>query len=264
MDRFLMCPPEYFGIEYEINVHMDKTNKVKRKKAMKQWEALRDLIVSLGAKVELIKPIEGLPDMVFTANAGLVHENRVALARFSCIERQGEEPLFDDFFRNQTALRQAEGNYFEGSGDSFIMDDTLYLGYGFRSRLTAASSLLNFLNLRKLVTCHLIDPRFYHLDTCFCPLNQEQVLYYPGAFDDLTQRTSFLKRSIADDWIIVPEEEAARFACNAVVINKNVILPLYCPRTMESLENAGYTYHVLDMSEFLKAGGACKCLTLKL
>jgi len=62
----------------------------------------------------------------------------------------------------------------------------------------------------------------------------------------------------------VPENEAKHFACNAVVLGKHVIMPANCPETKNHLEHKGFTVFECDMSEFIKAGGACKCLTLLL
>ena len=39
-----------------------------------------------------------------------------------------------------------------------------------------------------VVSVELVDPRFYHLDTCFCPLGPGQALHYPAAFDEYARR----------------------------------------------------------------------------
>ncbi|MEZ6073731.1 MAG: hypothetical protein R3C10_26500 [Pirellulales bacterium] len=70
--RILMCRPSYFGIEYEINPWMNVHSGADAVLAVQQWEGLRRLLVDAGAAIEEITPIAGLPDLVFTANAGLV------------------------------------------------------------------------------------------------------------------------------------------------------------------------------------------------
>jgi len=109
-----------------------------------------------------------------------------------------------------------------------------------------------------VLSLELTDDRWYHLDTCLFPLTPETVVYYPGAFDP------YACRVITNNFetIEVCEEEALRFACNAVVIEKKVVLPSGCPQLTWDLEARGYTVYSVDLSEFLKAGGAAKCLTL--
>ncbi len=74
MKRFLMCEPRFFEVCYVINPWMEgNQGKVNSDLAKQQWNNLHGIVSRL-ASVELIEPIAGLPDMVFTANAGLVPE----------------------------------------------------------------------------------------------------------------------------------------------------------------------------------------------
>jgi len=109
----------------------------------------------------------------------------------------------------------------------------------------------------------LIDSRFYHLDTCFCPLSGGELLYYPAAFDRYGQAT-IAERVATERRLAVPEQEALKFACNAVCVGKHVVLPAGCPSTMALLESRGYQLHPVPLDEFMKSGGSAKCLTLAL
>jgi N-dimethylarginine dimethylaminohydrolase len=62
----------------------------------------------------------------------------------------------------------------------------------------------------------------------------------------------------------VPEDEALKFACNAVCVGKHVVLPSGCPETMKWLDVRGYRPHEVPLEEFMKSGGSAKCLTLAL
>src|SRR5438067_63770 len=97
--RILMCRPEYYGIEYEINPWMNIQHNVDHKTAIEQWEKLNKTIVSCGAQVDLVQPVKGLPDMVFTANAGLYYQSQIILPHFKFKERQGELPYFEAWFK---------------------------------------------------------------------------------------------------------------------------------------------------------------------
>src|SRR5262249_27167402 len=80
--RILMCPPDHYGIEYEINPWMNRSLGAVRELAFRQWKTLRDTLVELGVQVEILPPAPNLPDLVFTANAGLVFRETFLSSRF--------------------------------------------------------------------------------------------------------------------------------------------------------------------------------------
>lgn len=261
--KILMCHPNYYGIEYEINPWMNVHVKTDHHTAINQWNALYHAIIQCGAEIELITPIAGWPDMVFTANAGLFYKNKIILSHFKFKERQGELPYFKTWFEkagfdivNRVNNRTP---FFEGAGDALLAGNLLFAGYGFRSERSFYEET-SFFNQEKLIYCELTDPYFYHLDTCFCPLNETLALWYPAAFTKESQK----KMASAIKLIEVTKEEARLFACNAVVIDNYVILPSSCPQISAALEQEKFTVYPLAMCEYLKAGGACKCLTLTL
>src|SRR5882724_11859248 len=99
--RFLMCPPDAFNVDYVINPWMEgNIHKSSPEAAASQWRQLRDLLKTSG-EVDEITPQPGLPDMVFTANAGIVVGKKMVLSRFLHRERQGEEPQFKKWFKKQ-------------------------------------------------------------------------------------------------------------------------------------------------------------------
>ena len=263
MAQILMCPPDYYGIEYEINPWMDRKAGANRERAIAQWEALYATLTGpVGASVELLDPVPGLPDMVFTANAGLVAGRRFIPSRFRHSVRTGEEPYFRRWFETQgyEVLPLPDGCIFEGAGDALACGETLFAGYHYRSHISSHRELSRLLGTRVL-SLELSNPRFYHLDTCFCPLGPESAIYYPDAFDRYAQQVlaSGVQRPV-----FAESPDAARFGCNAVVVDRHVVLNTGCARLSERLEESGYTVHEVDLSEFLKSGGAAKCLTLRL
>lgn len=257
----LMCPPDFYGIEYEINPWMDRNVPSDDVRSRQQWQALHDLLVSLKVDVRLIPPVKGLPDLVFTANAGLVWHDKVFLAAFRHAARQGETPVNDQWFRAagfQTITLPANLN-FEGAGDALFCGDTLYAGYLVRSDASAMQWLGHQMGCR-VIPLQLVDTHYYHLDTCFCPLDQQTAIYYPAAFDEYANRALMhIPRLIP-----VHAEEAVRFACNAVVVGRHVVMNTGCPKLEADLTNLGFTPHSTPLDEFLKSGGSAKCLTLRL
>ncbi len=257
----LMCPPDFYGIEYEINPWMNRSIPSDAVRSREQWQALHDLLVGLGVDVQLMQPVKGLPDLVFTANAGLVWQNKVFLASFRHLARQGETPIDAAWFQEfgfETITLPSTLN-FEGAGDALFCGDTLFAGYLVRSDASAMQWLGSQIGCR-VIPLQLVDTHYYHLDTCFCPLDAQTAIYFPPAFDDYARRAlSQIPRLIA-----VHPDEAARFACNAVVVGNQVVMNTGCPQLEADLIKHGFQPHSTLLDEFLKAGGSAKCLTLRL
>ena len=265
MSRLLVCPPDYFGIEYEINPWMRRSNAVNSDQAVRQWHHLmRVLEQNVGVVLERMQPIPGLPDLVFTANAGVVMGHKAVPSRFRYAERQREEAYFEDWFRmhGYDVFTLEEGLFFEGAGDLLGFPDGWFGGYRQRSDIRAFPILSEWFT-REILPLELVDSRFYHLDTCFCPLSNGELLYYPTAFDRYGQ-AAIAERIAPERRLAVPEDEAMKFACNAVCVGKHVVLPAGCPHTEQLLEARGYHLHPVPLDEFMKSGGSAKCLTLAL
>jgi N-dimethylarginine dimethylaminohydrolase len=260
--RILMCPPTYYGIEYEINPWMSRSRASTPERALKQWTGLCDTLRSLGVTVELMEPQKGLPDLVFTANAGLVYQSRFFSSSFRHEVRARETPYFDAWFNAHgfTVEHLPEGVYFEGAGDALFCGTTLFAGYRIRSDAAGHQWLGKSIG-KQALPVELINPRFYHLDTCFCPLAPGEAIYYPPAFDAYGRRVleAHLARLLA-----VNEAEAQRFGCNAVVVGKTVVTNTGCEQLTTGLRAWGYEPIAVELDEFLKAGGSAKCLTLRL
>lgn len=264
--RILMCSPEHYDVNYVINPWMEgNIHRSSQARAQQQWQQLHTLLAAQ-AHIDLVTPVHGWPDMVFTANAGLVLGNTVVLSRFYHPERQGEQPHFNAWFEQQgyQVLELPEDLAFEGAGDALLdrAGRWLWAGYGFRSLLEAHPYLARWLDI-EVLSLRLIDKRFYHLDTCFCPLSDGYLLYYPPAFDTYSNRLIEM-RVPGDKRIPVSEADALQFACNAVEVNRTLVANLISSELQARLETQGFQVLTTDLSEFLKAGGAAKCLTLRL
>lgn len=263
--RFLMCSPHYYEVDYVINPWMEgNIHRSSLEKAQEQWQGLYQKI-SERAKVDLVKPQPGWPDMVFTANAGLILGDQVVLSRFLHPERQGEEPFFKEWFESQghTVHTLPSDLPFEGAGDALLDREGrwLWAGYGFRTELDSHALVAEWLGI-EVLSLHLMDERFYHLDTCFCPLTGGYLLYYPPAFDSYSNRLIEM-RVPAEKRIAIDEPDAINFACNAVNIGQTVIMNQTSDALKAQLAAVGFEVVETPLTEFLKAGGAAKCLTLR-
>jgi len=262
---FLMCPPDHYDVDYVINPWMEgNIHKSSRDRAVEQWEKLHHILKE-HAIVDLVKPQKGWPDLVFTANAGLVLGKTVVLSRFLHKERQGEEPYFKQWFEENgyTVHELPKDLPFEGAGDALLDREGrwLWAGYGFRSELDSHPYLAKWLDI-EVLSLRLIDERFYHLDTCFCPLKNGYLLYYPAAFDSYSNRLIEM-RVPQQKRIALAEADAVNFACNAVNIDHIVVMNQASEELKAHLADAGFQVIETPLNEFLKAGGAAKCLTLR-
>ncbi len=263
---FLMCPPDLYDVDYVINPWMEgNVHQLSRERAAAQWQQLHFALVGI-AEVRLVTPQPGSPDMVFTANAGLVRHGIVALSSFHHTERQGEEPHFRKWFADSGfSIREIpRGTPFEGEGDALFDSggSRLWAGHGLRTRAASHRYLTETWEV-EVLSLGLIDPRFYHLDTCFCPLSNGDVMYYPPAFDH-PSRARIEAHYPKSNRIVVGEADALCFACNAVNVGRTILLNEISPELCAELELRGFTVIPVKLSEFLKAGGAAKCLVLRL
>jgi len=263
--KFFMCPPDFYSdIQYEINPWMKKGTDCCNKTSVIKWNELKNTIIDLGAEVVTMQPQPNLPDIVFTANAALIYEDTAVLSKFKPAERQPEEKFYEEWLAKNgfDVEHLPNGMFFEGAGDALFSGETLYSGYITRSDITSHTYIAYLLNL-KVISLELVDKRFYHLDTCFCPLSDGYLLYFPQAFDEYANK--IIEKDFAPEKrIAVTEKEALGFCCNAVNVDKSVIMNTTTERLKDALGEKGFETYEVELGEFMKAGGSAKCLTLRL
>lgn len=257
--KVLMCPPDYYGIEYEINPWMNISRQPNKKLARTQWQKLKQELENAGVLVALIRPVFGLPDMVFTANAGLIRNHSIVLSNFKHPERWEETNYFSDYFLSSgyACDMLPSGISFEGEGDALFCGNDLVCGYGMRSDERGVRFAAAIIGIDP-VLLKLVNPYFYHLDTCFSYLEQGVILCYLPAFDEVSQRV--IER--LSEVIPVSKFDAKNFVCNAVSVGGKLITSPMSNGLRAKLEKCGIEPVEIEMSEFIKAGGAAKCLTL--
>lgn len=267
--RYLMCRPEYFTVRYSINPWMEPARPTDTAKAVRQWQTLYDTYLALGHEVELIDPLPGLPDMVYTANGGFVVDGRALGVRFRVPERRGEERAFMDWFAAAGFEVIEPVEVQEGEGDFLLVGDTILAGTGFRSTGDSHREVADVFG-REVVSLRLIDPRFYHLDTAICVLDPVEgeggvdaanIAYLPSAFDEASLR---LLEERYPDAILVSDEDGAVFGLNAASDGRHVFLSPRATGFDAQLRDRGYVPVPVDLSELLLGGGSIKCCTLEL
>lgn len=273
---FLMTDPAHYEVSYEINPWMDPAAwssdaEASLARAQAASASLKRALEAIGGRVETIAPAAGLPDLVFPANAAVVLDGRVLLARFRHAERQGEEAVFRVAFCElkrrglvESVFELPPGVFQEGAGDCIWDADRqlFWAGYGPRSSRAAIAAVADVFD-REVVSLALASERFYHLDTCFCPLDGGHLLYYPPAFTKEAQQT-IAARVPAALRIEASDEEAAAFCVNAVNLGTDIVMAQAPASLKAKLAARGYRLTEIDLSPFMLSGGAAYCMTLRL
>lgn len=273
--HLLMSPPDFFEVSYAINPWMEPEKWSQDAPRLQQdahagWTALKACYEALGAKISIKPPVKGQPDLVFTANCAVVLDGKAVLARYLKLERAGEEihgQQMLEHLRTKGEIKSlhhtAEGVFFEGAGDA-IFDagrGVMWMGWGQRSSKEARHSIEQVLGVPTL-SLELVDPRFYHLDTCFCLLSGGHVLYYPPAFSE--EGRGQIQAVVGDKLIEAQSEDALNLGVNAVCIDHHVVMCHCSDATHAALTAHGYQVHEISLGSFNRSGGAAYCLTLKL
>ncbi len=276
--RVLMCSPDYFDIVDVKNVHMQgHIGNTDKAQVNAQWQSLKDAYDALLAnkvldEVSVIPGAKDCEDMVFCANQTLPWKMEdgsevVVMSRMRHESRQREVPYFEEFFKNKgfKPLHFNNVKMFEGMGDVIPhpRKRLLYGGYGHRTTAEAYDELATMLQT-PVVALELINPKFYHLDTCFVPLSKDSVMLCKEAF---TEDGLAMIRQLFNKVYYIPEYEAEKyFSLNAHAFDahgtKTAILQKGSAITVDVLKQEGYNVVEIETGEFMKSGGSVFCMKM--
>jgi N-dimethylarginine dimethylaminohydrolase len=260
--RYLMCPPEHFGVLYEINPWMHREVTVDRDRAREQWEGLVANLRAAGAEIEVQEPHPDVPDLVFTANAGIVNGRQFIPSHFRFAERQGETPHDIAWFEAHgfEVVQLPPYLTHEGAGDALPFAGVLLSGYRFRSDARAHLEISRITGA-PVRAVELVDARLYHIDLTFCPLDDRRAIIAPMGWDRYGRK---VVEALVPEPLVLRDDEALAFTANSVVVGSTIVMPHCPPRVGRQLEAWGFDVVPTPVDEFLKAGGGCRCLTLAL
>lgn len=264
--RYLMVEPNHFRVDYAINPFMDIDDQPEPLRTREQWLAIVATIEAAGGSVEVLAQRPDSPDMVYAMNLGLAVEDagaggRAVLSHMRFVERRNETASAEDWFAGHGFApsyvgRDGVGAHFE-AGDAFAWRGDLVVGYGKRTEELGAKHLANELDVR-VHGVRITHPGMYHLDLGFCPLDSERAMVCPEAFDEASAAALL---ALVPEPLVLSEEEALTFCANSIVLGRTIVMPACPARVRSRLEEWGFTVVVVDVSEFLKGGGAIRCLT---
>ena len=259
--HFYMCPPTYYEIKYVINNWMDKNFKVDKGIAIAQWESVCEAYEKLGAEVSIVEAVDGIPELTFAGDSILLFKNKAISSNFRFEERQPEIAPMAFWFseRGYSIHNIPEDVHLEGNAETILWNDKLFGGWGIRSDKEAYTSVAEILDV-EVVPLNLKEP-YYHLDTGFCPINENTIAYVPDAFE--TKSREVVSR-LAKNMIAIDANEAQLMACNSKTVGDTVVVSTkQAPKFVAEVTRLGLNVVELELSEFLKAGAGAKCLTLE-
>lgn len=264
--RYLMVRPDHFRVDYAINPFMDLSQQPDPVRTREQWDGIVDAVEAAGGEVVAMAQRSDSPDMVYAMNLGFAvvdrdGEERVVLSHMRYPERRLETESAAQFFtdrgaRLHTIGRDGVGAHFE-AGDAFAWRGELVLGYGPRSEKLASKHLALELGttVRRFRITH---PGMYHMDLSFCPLDETRAMVCPAAYDE---ESAAALLALVPEPLVLTEDEAMTFCANSIVVGRTVIMPGCPDRVRTQLEDWGFEVVLVEVSEFLKGGGAVRCLT---
>ena len=263
----LMCRPDFFTVDYQINPWMDPSTPTDTALAVEQWKTLHQTYLDLGFDVELVDPVEGLPDMVYAANGGFVLDGIAYGAKFTYAQRQPEGPAYMEWFATRGFDVRAPKEVNEGEGDILLIGDVILAGTGFRTDTASHREVAEIFG-REVISLELVNPNFYHLDTAMANLDpapaqgeRANIAYLPSAF---TEASLAVLQARYPEAILVSEEDAGVLGLNSYSDGYNVVIAAQATGFEKQLRERGYNPIGLDLSELLRGGGGVKCCTLEL
>jgi len=267
----LMCAPDYFDIVDVKNPYMEgQQGKVNVKLAKWQWREVQYAFERIGVRVSTLPALAGAEDMVFCANpvfTGLDGEGRrvCVLSHMRHASRDREVEAHAEWFARNGyhVVRLRGGGLFEGGGDAIWHPGRrlIWGGYGYRTEPDIYDEISAIFDA-PVVPLELTSERFYHLDTCFCPLDEGTVLVNPAA---LTRESLDSIRRTVEYVIEADDGEAAKMACNgAPFFGKYVVIERGLTMTNRRLREHGFKVIEVETSEFLKSGGSVFCMKMHL
>ena len=261
---YLMVEPNHFRVDYAINPFMHLDDQPDPVRARHQWLAIIAAIEAAGGRVEVLPQLPDAPDMVYAMNLGLVLDGdvrQVVLSHMRYAQRRVETPAADVWFaehgfRRRSIGRDGVGAHFE-AGDAFAWRGELVVGYGPRTEELALKHLAGDLGV-SVRGIRITNPGMYHMDLGFCPLDENRAMVAPSAYDDASASALL---ALVPDPLVLTEEEALTFCANSIVLGRTIVMPACPDRVRVQLEEWGFDVVVVEVSEFLKGGGAIRCLT---
>ncbi len=300
--RVLMCRPKYFDVpleDPEKNPWMNTLRLPDHERALIQWTELRDFYTKHGVTAECVEPVdasshfqrlalehgltqqvEGLFDQVFAANTAFGIGEKWVIGNLAPWWRKYESAYVAEFLvRERKSVHfLPEHIIFEGQGDLVRIGSREYCYcYGIRNARHARWWLENMFPTITTIPMRLIDPRWYHGDTCLRYLEWcNTILWIPQAFDrksrkrlvDYTQRARINLLAAPKRLWFQETKCGINFPMHGLGVNNIETFPWdervskFPQKIREYIETRGGTVWLHNFDQFGLSGAGHRCVTL--
>ncbi|HKB14599.1 MAG TPA: amidinotransferase [Planctomycetota bacterium] len=283
---YLLGFPFSYGADVVNNSWMEdldtKGRQVDLRRATRQFLELYNFLSSEGVVYLLPSPPNGLQDLVFTANLGVVLEHlpgkdTVVLSNFTVASRRGETEVGRRFFEAMGYRTIVAPDRFEGEAELKHLHDNVYLGgYGLRSSREVYDWMERAFDMR-IVRLEQKDPYLYHLDTTIFPITRESTLVCTELFD----RREVAQIEKVTNVVDVSADHCFSGITNSVrlyntILNASHLHDLKAGteeyreevsknrRLTDLASEMGFEVTFVNLSEYLKAGAVLSCMVMHL
>ena len=283
---FLLNFPFSYTTEVANNAWMtdvaDEERAPDARRAMSQFLSAYSFLASEGLVYLLPTPrLEGLQDLVFTANLGIVLEHLdpspVVVSNYTSEPRRGESEVGLDFFASMGYDVHFAPHRFEGEADLKHLHDNVYVGgYGLRSERESYEWMEREFGM-EIIKVRETDPYLYHLDCTIFPLTREDTLVCTEMFE--REEVAELERHT--NVIDVGVDECYSGICNSVRLSNTILNGSSLHNLTAGSEDYNYevkknrrlediaVQHAMevtyfDLDEYMKGGALLSCMVMHL
>lgn len=213
------------------------------------------VLETAGMAVTVLPALDAFPDSIFVEDPALVFSEGAILLRPGSASRRGETkeiaPALHDNF--DKVLELPPPGYADG-GDILVTPDSVMIGISARTDLAGANGLIDQLKKLGLKGEIVHTPKgVLHFKTACSLLDEETILV-----------TRYLSQSGLFEGfrnMILPEGEEP--AANALRINETILISARYKRTIDMLDQEGFSVVPVKTAEIEKIDAGLSCMSLR-
>jgi len=227
------------------------------KKAVKQHADYVGALQQSGLTRMVLPPAPAFPDSVFVEDTAIVTHDFAVISRPGAHSRLGEIDEMSTILRYHfSKVHQIQAPGTLDGGDVCQVEGHFFIGISERTNPGGAQQLADFLKMHAY-THEFVDIRglsgILHLKSAVNYLGEETLLVDPR----MAGHPSFQKYRR----LVVDLDDA--YSANCLRVNDIVLVPSGFPRTLDTVQKAGFQTIELNVSEYRKMDGGLSCLSLR-
>jgi N-dimethylarginine dimethylaminohydrolase len=257
----LMCRPDFFEIAYQINPYMDLSKQPDREILKAEYAQIVAAHIAAGRTIRFMEPVDGLPDMTYTANQALIRGKKAVLANLPK-ERAGELQYVREWLISNGYEVFDCPYLLSGQGDALPTGTGAVIkGRGWRSDPKSDRFVEEKLGY-EIIPIQTKGPEWYDNDLVFGILKPGLIAVCFEALDEPSQKLIRARQDLKT--LEVSLGEAEKGACNLVSDGTTVTMMDGAPKLAANLRELGFTVVELPITQLWLGGGGIRCTTLAL